>query len=199
MLADGTASAASMPSIAVSIERSAFETGVANATWALTRSRLPAALRVASAESVTPPGAITQIMAAAAAMAVTAAGPTPRVSSFPIRRRAPMPSAAAPVRSASAKPVSAMPRLFAPMCAGRYTASASSGPPMAAPTSPIAAPPMPLATIVIASARRRRLSSSTRAHARAATSVATMSASAGMTMLASRKPVSSSAITAFDG
>ena len=53
--------------------------------------------------------------------------------------------------------------------------------------------------MVIASMRRRRRRSSTRAHASAPTSAATINAIAGTTMLASRNPVSSSWMTPFDG
>ena len=107
--------------------------------------------------------------AAAAAMAVTTAGPAPRASSRPTRSSRPMPSAIPPTIAARRSPSNATPRLFAPTCSGRYTDSASSGPPIAAPTMPSATPTTPEIAMVIANARRRRRRSSTRAHASAPT------------------------------
>ncbi len=118
--------------------------------------------------------------------------------SRPTRSRRPMPSNPTDDRGEE-EPEQGDPEVLASTCSGRYTDSASPGPPMAAPASPMPTPTTPETAIVIASIRRRRRRSSTRAHTSAPTSAATTSAIDGTTMLASRKPVSSSWITPFDG
>ena len=200
-LADGTRSAAAMPSMAVSWPSSVSFTGVANATCALTCSRRAAASSVASAESTTPPGATTQIIAAAAAMAVTGSG-----SGAECRRRCRC-AGAGRCRARPHRPGArarsrwrAAAQLFAPTCSGRYDRGGEVGTTERRaqeadhdPADPgrddrdrqRAPPPV---EVVDARARPARRPGS-----------ATMSASAGITMLASRKPVSSSWITPFDG